>query len=146
MSKGWHSEPGRHALAAKGVRTAMPTGSKPYRVPKAMILSYKEMEKIRHIEAEIKVLERQIENRKVMLQRLDEVYMKAEATGDVMLAKRASLLQREMMMDLERHIDKLHDDANIVQRRHGNERVFVKVSNNIAEIALDYNALVMKYG
>jgi hypothetical protein len=133
-------------LAAKGVRTAMPTRSKPYRVPKAMILSYKEMDKVRHIELEIKVLERQIENRKEMLHRLDEVYKNAEAMGDVLLAKKASLLQREMMMDLERHIDKLHNDVNIVQHRHGNERVFGKVSNNIAELALDYNALVMKYG
>lgn len=145
MRRGWYSEPGRHALAAKGVRTAKPSHT-PYRVQKAMILSYKEMRKIKQIELEIEVLERQIEKNKDMLQRLDEVFIEAEASGDTSLAKRVLLLQREMMIDLERHIDKLHDDVNIVQRKHGNERVFVKVSNDIAELALDYNALVMKYG
>lgn len=144
MTRGWHGDPGRHALARKGMRTSIPR--RPHRaVQKSLILSPTESHALKAVEQEAHILKRQIEERNKMLARLELVAREARASGDKEAARRAELLQEEMLRDIEMRVDKLQKDVNMLEREHptdSNVRYLSKVS---VDVAIGLNALEMKY-
>jgi len=114
-------------------------------VQKSLILKPKEVHALQVVEQEAQILERQIDERNKMLARLEVVAREARASGDKEAARRAELLQEEMLRDIEMRVDKLHEDVAVLEREHPgdyNVRYLSKVS---VDIAMRENALEMKY-
>jgi len=145
MTRGWHGDPGRHALARKGMKTSIPRRyrSTPH---KSLMLRPKDTEALRAVQQEAHILESQIDERRVMLARLDMTVADAEMSGDREAARRARMLQEEMLRDIEMRVEKLHEDVSVLEREHASDSSVRQLVRETTEISLGYNALEMRYG
>jgi len=145
VTRGWHGDPGRHALARKGMKTSIPRT--PHRaIQKSLILKPKEVHALQVVEQEAHILDRQIEERRMMLARLELVARDARASGDKEAARRAEMLQEEMLRDIEMRVDKLHEDVGVLEREHAGDYNVKQLGKDSIHLAVRLNALEMKYG